>query len=147
MRDPAYQNRPCCAASENGFTLVEALFAVLLLSFGLLGYLTLFSNLTRHTINDEFALAATHLASEKIEQLIAEKANSGYISVSTGTTNENITYASQEFTRQTQIEWVAGSDLQTSAASDQGYKHIAVTVSWNVGTAQQVRLSSVIADY
>ncbi len=130
-----------------GFSTFDTLLGVLILSFGLIGFIALFSQLNRQSAHDELTLVATNLASEKLEQSMAVKANSGYSAVTNGTTTESIPYASHTYSRQTVINWVEATDLNTVSASETGYKKIKVTVSWSAGTAQSLKLSSHLTNY
>lgn len=132
---------------SKGFSAIEAIFAILILSFGLMGYLTLFAHLTESTVNDELTLAGTRLASEKIEQLVADKAANGYGSLTIGESTETVPYSSHDFSRQTSIQYVNESDLTTVMVSDTGFKRIDITVSWNIGQTHNVQLTSILSDY
>lgn len=133
--------------NRQGFSALEALFAVMLLGLGFYGFLTMFSNTTSDTINDEYALVASRLASEKIEQLVANKASTGYASISNGTFAENVNHNSQSFTRKTVIRYVDAGDLTTTSVADTGYKRVDVDVEWDAGTTQNVSFSTLLTDY
>ncbi len=133
--------------TRSGFSALEAIFAMMLLSFGVVGFMTMFSQMARTTENDDMRLMANHIASEKIEELIATKAVNGYSGINTGTFNENISYDSYQFTRNTHIKYVDSTDLKTESASDTGYKRIDVTVSWNYGTALSAHMMSLVSNY
>ncbi len=132
---------------QSGFSFIEALFALVILSFGFVGILSLYSMMNSNSSNDELRLVASKLASEKIEQTLATKANLGYVSVNTGTTSENITYDSIAFQRSANINFVDSSDLKTVSGSDTGFKRIDVTVSWNNGSTQNISVMSLISNH
>ncbi|MBF0492399.1 MAG: hypothetical protein HQM15_06430 [Deltaproteobacteria bacterium] len=132
---------------QKGFSALEAIFAIMILSVGFIGYMTLFSQMAKTTETDDMRLRAGHLAGEKMEDLIATKAISGYAGINTGTTTENISYDSYNFTRRTQIQFVDSSDLRTVSALDTGYKSVNVSVSWNYGGLLSVQMMSLISNY
>lgn len=133
--------------TEHGFSFIESLFAMLILSFGFVGILALTSLMAGNTENDELKLVASKLASEKIEQVLADKANVGYAGISTGSSTDAITYDSLSFSRQTNINYVNSSDLATISVSDTGFKRVDVTVNWNNGSSQNVTVMSLISNY
>ncbi len=132
---------------EKGFSFLEALFALLILSVGFSGILSLYSLMNENTSNDELKLVASKLASEKIEQVLANKANLGYSNISTGTTTDAITYDNLNFSRQTNINYVESTDLSTVSGSDTGFKKIDVTVNWSNGSNQNVTVQSLISNH
>lgn len=133
--------------SSKGISLLESVVALLILSFGIFAYISLFSQMSTATIEDELASTASRLANQKLEEVLATKANSGYAGVNLGTTTENITYASHAYARQTTISYVDVNDLQTISGSDTGIKRIDVSVSWNDSSTRQIQLTSVVGSY
>ena len=132
---------------QRGFSFIEALFALVILSFGFVGILSLYSMMDTNTGNDEMKLIASKLASEKVEQILASKASVGYENISTGTSSEQISYDSLSFQRQTSVNFVIGSDLKTISGSDTGFKRIDVTLNWNNGSSQSVSVMSLISNH
>ena len=130
-----------------GISLLEAVFALMIMSFGLVGFMFLFAEMTGSTVNDEFTTTGSHLGVEKIESLLAQKAGGGYASVGLGDTDEEIDYESRRFHRKTEVNWVSASDLKTVSATDTGFKRIDVTVSWNDGSPRQVKMMSLVSEY
>ena len=126
---------------------MEVLFALLIMSFGLVAFLSLFSEMTRSTIDDEFTMTGSHLATQKLEEVLANKAAFGYANLPIGIAEEKIHYGNHEFTRNTSIQWVETSDLKTVSGVDTGFKRVDVGVSWNEGTLQQVQLMSLVSNY
>ncbi len=133
--------------SRHGFSFIEALFAMLILSFGFVGILSLYSFMNANTENDEIKLVASKLASEKIEEVLANKANLGYSNVNTGTSTDLISYDNLSYSRQTDINYVDSSDLKTISGSDTGFKRIDVTVNWSNGSSQNVSVMSLISNH
>jgi len=133
--------------SKQGISLVESILALLILSLGIFAYISLFAEMSTATIEDELASTASRLANQKLEEVLATKANLGYGEINIGTTNENITYANHAYVRQTVVNYVNVSDLQTLSGSDTGIKKVDVTVSWSDRSARQIQLTSVVANY
>lgn len=116
---------------HKGFTLVEAILTLSLLSAGILGLLSLFQQNVGRSDEMEQTLVASLLAQERLEQIIHDKKYQGYLFI-VGTNypaSENL--ASQGYpgyTRTTTIQEVSGSDL-TSPQNGSGYKRITVSVA------------------
>lgn len=132
---------------QSGFSFIEALFALVILSFGFVGILSLYSTMNGNSSNDELRLVASKLASEKIEQILSTKASGGYSSVNTGLTNDAISYDNLAFDRATNVNFVESSDLKTVSGSDTGFKRVDVTVSWNNGSTQNISVMSLISNH
>jgi len=130
-----------------GFSLLEVIFAITILSFGMVGFLSLFSEMMRTTTDDEFTMTGSHLAVQKLEEVLADKAAHGYDGISTGSAEETIDYGNQSFLRQTSIRWVESTDLKTGSSEDTGFKRVDVTVSWKGDSPQQVQMMSLITNY
>lgn len=130
--------------NQKGFTLIESVLALSLLSFGLLGIISLFHKNVSRAGDREFLLEATTLAQDKLEILIAAKKYDLYSSITSTnypSTSEDLTSIGYPgFSRTTSIQEVSGTDLSTALA-DSGYKKITVTVSWTGG--QSVTLTTV----
>ncbi len=133
--------------SRKGISFIESILALLILSLGIFAYISLFAEMSTATIEDELASTASRLANQKLEEVLATKANLGYAQVNLGTTTENITYANHAYVRQTSINYVSVSDLQTLSGSDTGIKKVDVTVSWSDRSTRQIQLTSVVANY
>lgn len=132
---------------QGGFSFLEGVFAITLLSFGMVFLLTLFCEMDRATADDEFTLNGSQLASQKIEQILAQKAAGGYASVPLGVAVENIEYNAHAFTRETSVRWVNASDLRTVSEADTGLKRVDVTVQWSNGAGQRVQMMGLVSNY
>lgn len=133
--------------SESGFSFIEAIFSMVILSLGFVGIMSLYANMNGNTENDSMKMVASKLASERIEQIMADKANLGYANINTGSTSDSISYDSLSFTRQTNIQYVNSSDLTTTSASDTGFKRVDVTVNWSNGGNQNVTVTGLVSNY
>jgi len=122
--------------SSEGFTIIEVLIAMAILSVGLLAMGSLLISIMGYNKSADHVTVATMLAQDKIEEL----KNTSYDSISTTTTTENDIDA----------EGNAGGiyERETQAAADTpgpNMKEVTVTVSYTWKGAQSVSLKTVIA--
>lgn len=131
-----------------GFTLIEVLLTVVVVGVGLFGLMTLYHNSTRNVMEGDINLSATYLARERLEQLIADKANQGYGYVINDnySTSTPVTVGSHIFTRSFNIYEVNASDLITPEV-DTGYKRIDMTLTWGTGAGQSMTIPTLITNY
>lgn len=110
---------------HNGFTLLEVMIAILILTIGIVIVLQIFPLGFSVEKGSQMKSQAVLLAQEKIE-VINSKA---YQDIVVATTSEDsLASPFERFSRQTEISYV-DADLQPSLA-DTGLKKIEVTVSW-----------------
>jgi len=133
--------------SGKGFSFIEAIFAMMILSLGFVGIMSLYGMMNGNTENDELKTVASKLASQKIEEILSNKATVGYANINTGLTTDQISYDSLSFQRQTNINFVDSSDLKTISGSDTGFKRIDVTINWSNGSNQNVSVMSLISNH
>lgn len=114
-----------------GFTLIEAILTMLVLSGGLVWLMNAFQQDVGRSVETENVFVANSLAQERMERIIQDKALQGYAY----TTSAN--YASPEdmtvegfpgYTRTTTIQEINSADLVTPQ-SGSGYKRITVSVA------------------
>lgn len=124
---------------SKGFTLLEVLVAIVILSVGLLGMASLTGSIIGYNQFADNVTTATTLAQDKIEEL----KNTSYddISVDPDTVTENDIDADGNpggiYDRETKVD-------NNSPATNT--KTITVTVTWNwKGTAKEVVLKTIIA--
>lgn len=69
------------AGSKNGFSLLEVLVAIVVLSIGLMSTAMLMANVYRYTVRSRYMALATQLASEELEDLsrFPNNPNTGYV--------------------------------------------------------------------
>lgn len=134
--------------SSRGFTLVEAILTVVVIGSGLVGLMVLYHNTTRGAMEGDLTIAATFLARERLEQVIADKVNYGYDYV---TQNQHggsqvITLGPRSYTRICAVTEVSKNDFQTVQAGS-GYKRITSTAQWGVAATERIILTTLLAEY
>lgn len=114
-----------------GFTLIETVLAISLISVGMLGTFAMIQNSLGSSVTSTQTLQATWLARERLDRILFNKEMSGYnfIIPANYSGNETFTGALIPFTRTTQIVEVSSADL-ASAQSGSGYKRVTVSVTW-----------------
>lgn len=129
--------------SLSGFTLIETVIAMAVITMGLFGTMSLFYNTVGTSMNSHLTVMASSLVRERLEKIIFDKKMQGYdfVQIANYTTPETFTGAFAPFTRTTQIQEVDSVDL-TTPRSNTDYKRITVTVSWTGGN--QVRLATLV---
>jgi type II secretory pathway pseudopilin PulG len=142
--------RTCC-----GVTLIEAVLTIAIIGAGLLGVMYMFSGGTRSSLLADQNIVAANLAREKIEQIIADRANKGYATtIATSYSDGQLTGSYSVYTRNVTIQ---EKDPDADGGDDdfldncaipacQGYARVTVTVSWNGGN-NIVKEETLIADY
>lgn len=120
-------------SNPKGFTLVEAIIAIFIITIGIVAVLQLFPVSLQQQKMAEMSTVASQLGQEKIEEILSQS----YETLSTGTTTENygtITGFSA-FKRETRINCV-NSNLQSVACNYDStndpnpLKKIEMTVYW-----------------
>src|SRR3989338_1758963 len=66
---------------NKGFTLIEGVLSILIIGVGLIGVLYVFSGSTKSSLQADQIAVAQNLAEEKLETIIADKANTNYTTV------------------------------------------------------------------
>lgn len=112
---------------SKGFTLIETMTAVFILSVGICGVLVIFPLSLKIIRSSDLATKAVGLAQEKIEEI----SSNDYDSIAVGTASENLSSPFNMFTRQTTISYVDPANGMQDSVSDTGIKKIAVTISWS----------------
>lgn len=108
-----------------GFTLIEALIAIFVLTVGIVAILQVFPLALNLGSFSEKQTQAVFLAQAKIEEIKSRS----YSSISVGVLNETTLISPfDKFSRQTTVRFV-DSDL-AATTSDSGLKEIDVQVSW-----------------
>jgi type II secretory pathway pseudopilin PulG len=123
---------------EGGFTIVEALVALLIMTFGMLAISGMQMSLSQNSDISKQRTEATRLANEKMEELRS------FTAISTGTITWN-GLADGSDTISTNTTYTRSWSL--SGTITDAYRPVTVAVSWldRVGTAQGITLNSVIS--
>lgn len=129
---------------ERGFTFLEVMVAVLILTIGIVAVLQIFPVGLNVERTSQMTTQGSLLAQEKIEEFTSK----AYQDVPVGTETEgSLTSPFEKFSRETKITYV-NADLQETG-SNTGLKKIEVTVSWlsplRIGD-KEVKLITLIAE-
>ncbi len=142
---------------DYGFTLIEGVLAVLIIGVGLIGVLSIFGGATSRSLNADQVSVAQNLAEEKIETIIANKANANYTTVvnniNTGNYNDGpiFTIYTRTVTRSfinvpASPDGNSTDDFSSVSGSDTGYALVTVTVSFNNGN-NSVMLKTLLSNW
>ncbi len=140
---PLYALRSTLYA-QKGFTLIEGVLSVLIIGVGLIGVLYVFSGSTKSSLQADQVAVAQNLAEEKLETIIADKANSNYTTVinniNSGSYNDGPIFSIYNRTATRSYINVpanpdanATDDFSSVSGSDTGYALVNVTVTFNNG--------------
>ena len=120
---------------------------VVILSFGLVGGMTLFQNSTDNSLSKDYRVIANQLASEKIESILLDKTSLGYDGIlEAGYPDEDLADPYELFSRSTTIQEVQADDLTTPEVGS-GYKRVDVQVTWGAEDYQTITVSTVLTSY
>ncbi len=129
---------------RQGFSLIEALLILIVMSIAFLGFGYLYGNVTQEALKADLTVLATKLGREKMEGIIQTKADSGYGAVSSESST-SVSSGTWSFDREVVVTYVNPADFST-AGSDTGYKKVEVTVSWGAGVGDTVTITSLVTD-
>jgi type II secretory pathway pseudopilin PulG len=135
-----------------GVTLIEAVLTIAIFAAGLVSMMYIFSGSTTSSLVADQTVTAANLAREKIEQIIADRANKGYaVTIATSYSDGQLTGNYSPYTRNVTITEVdpdvdAGTDDFLDASLGSGYARVTVTVGWS-GGSHSVKEETLIADY
>ena len=129
-----------------GFTLIEALIAVFVLSVGIVALLQAFPLGTYIQKSSQMATVAGQLAQSKMEETISQS----YGSILAGTTQEAYGFnpVLPSFRRQTEITYFDPNNPEIPSGQDLGIKKIEITVFWHSslgGPEKEVKIANFIA--
>ena len=133
---------------RRGFTLIESIAAVVILSIATPPMLWAIREAHTQRVNHVLSSRARWLATEKLEDVIADRHSTtrGYTYLVTGNyATESSVTGYTNFARSVTFT-ETDADLSTSGS---GYMTVDVTVTWTdaVGTAQSLTVSTVLTDY
>jgi len=124
------------ATSQNGFTLLEVLVAIVILTIGLLGTAGLTTGVIRGNHYSKNVTSATAAGQTMLESV----KSSGYTNATSANfPNDTVTMGGMTFTRTTTI---------TNSSPAANMKTVSVTVSWTESnnTARSVNLQTILAE-
>lgn len=132
-----------------GFSLIEAILTLVLVSGGILGILHLFEQNVRSANFMEQTASAAFLAQERLEQIVQDKEYQGFdtiISANYPASEDLTAQGFGGFTRTVSILEVNANDLTSPAPPPgSGYKRITVTVSVTGG--EGVTLETLLTEW
>lgn len=121
---------------EDGFTLIEIILAILIISIAVVGLTSVISFTGRGSLNAEVMSTAAALAQERMEQLMAAKRNAGYGALALGPAADPPFAAPfDKYSRNVEICLVDAAllnpDCDPAAPNiDAGYKRATVSVNY-----------------
>ena len=132
---------------NSGFTIIELLLTIVIISIGMMGIMTLFENASKGALQADLNGVALGLVREKLEWVVVDKVREGYSWLDNSRySNESFTGDYSAYSRNTDIYEVSSNDF-TVAESGSGYKRVDVTVSWGTGASNRLMVSTVLSDY
>ena len=136
-----------CLKNQRGFSLIESIMTLLVFSIGVVGALAISQNMVVNSTTGDYRVMAGQLASERIEQVIADKTFKGYATITNANyPGETLTGEFAMFTRATQIVEVSTTDYITPLVGS-GMKRVTVTVSWDFRGAQSISVVTLLSQH
>jgi prepilin-type N-terminal cleavage/methylation domain-containing protein len=132
---------------SRGFTLVEAITAIVVLSIAVPGMVWALREAHRQRVSPALISKARWLATERLEDILADRHSTtrGYAYVVNA--NYSAEVAVSGFTQFGRNVSITESGVSLSGAGT-GYKTVTVTVLWNEGaSAKSLAISTVVTDY
>ena len=131
---------------EGGFTLIETIVTLLVLSIAAVGVYALFATGIKRSADPLLTEQATQLAQGEMDQVLGERSANGFPSiaiVSNSPTCNSVMLAG--FTCSRTVYFVNSGALNTQVAGPTDYKHVTVTIAQT--TVGSVSLDSIISNY
>lgn len=128
----------------NGFTLIESLVAIFVLSVGILAILTMFPLGMKIINSSKTTAVGIQLGQEKIEEIISLS----YEAISVGENIENEMPSPFNFyRRETRITYIDPSSGLQEIDNDKGAKKVEVTVYWQplIANRKIIELTTIIS--
>ena len=110
--------------NQRGFTLIEAVVVILILSIAAVAVLGQFTQASKAWSVDEDLQIATQLVQERMEEVLAQRRASGYAVVAVGTVNDTLSGSYAAYARTVAISSVSGAPCPAASC-----KQVVVTVS------------------
>jgi len=129
-------------SGTGGFTLIEAIITLVVLSIAAVGVLSVFTTGIQGSANPLVLDQAVQLAQEKMEEAVALRKSGGFAAINS--INPGVPALPAPFNT---YAWSRVVDCDpTFAPCPAQYQRVTVTVSWNAG-ADSVSLVTLIANY
>jgi hypothetical protein len=120
-------------------TIIEVVMAIVILSVALPPMVSAFTDASMQSVYPINAATASYLAIERMEEIVARRyrGTDGYAAVSVANfPAESPISGFPAFTRSVTVTYVNAA--LSTVGTDQGYKKVRVTVTWNGGVGQIV---------
>ncbi len=127
-----------------GFTLIEAMLVMIVIGTAFFGFGFLFGNMDQQALKADLTVLAAKLAKQKVEEVLQQKADSGYAAVSSQSP-QTVASGAWQFTRAVNVSFVNPTTFANSV-SDTGYKKVEVVVSWGAGAGESVSLTTLVTN-
>lgn len=134
--------------NSKGFTLVEVVLSIVIISIGLFGIMYLFDNVTRGALEADLNTTAIYLSRERMERMMADKVYNGYNYITSANypASEAVSVGGYNYTRTLTINEVSKVDLSTLLPNS-GFKRIDISISWGAGGNQTITESTIVTNY
>ncbi len=128
MRKAKFRRR-LASRESNGFTLIETVITLVVLSIAAVGVLSVFIFGMRGSANPVILDQATQLAQGELEQVVGEKIAGGFASIATGAGLPCVSTMPAGFGCNRNISYVNPGNLNTQVGGPTNYKHVTVTIT------------------
>jgi len=133
--------------NKGGFTLIEIVITLVVLSIAALGVLSVFTVGISRSTDPLILNQATQLAQEKMDSIVGDRQALGFSAITTAAyPAEAAVTGFPNYSRSVNVICVAPADLNADAGCPQNYKQVTVTVSWNAG-AETVAVTGLFANF
>jgi len=131
---------------NEGFSLIELLVAIFILSVGIVASLYIFPTGTRIQKSSQMTSVAVQLSQAKMEEIISQS----YSEIAVGTVDESYGFdpAFDSYRRKTEISYFDPNNPSSPPGSDLGIKKVTVQVFWHslLGVGEkELKLATLIA--
>lgn len=118
---------------QHGFTLIETLVSVVILTVGLVAVAALMSEMIKDTATSRDMSAASMLASEKLEDLNRFPASDPAVAVTSGTTigslSSDVTQSGVDYFDEVQLSVTGGAVAETTTSKDASGNTVYTTIT------------------
>jgi prepilin-type N-terminal cleavage/methylation domain-containing protein len=128
--------------NRSGFTLIESIMTLVVLSIAAIGVLTVFAVGMKGSADPLIMTQAIQLAQGEMDQVLGERASAGFASIATGSCRSTMLAG---FTCSRTVSYVNTADLNAAVGGPTNYKHVTVTVAR--ASFAGINLDTVLANY